>query len=157
MMTRKPLLSLSLQRVCDFKELPSRSVMYRWMQRALERDAMITVRFVGEKEGHALNKQYRGIDRATNVLTFDYAHEPVAQADLVICVPVLHKECEQQNKGFKEHLAHLLIHGVLHAQGYDHANERQAKKMEQTETDILVSLGFLPPYPDRNYKPRTRK
>lgn len=131
--------------------------MNRWMQKALERDAMITVRFVDEEEGRQLNKQFRGIDRATNVLTFDYVHEPVVEADLVICVPVLQKESQEQNKSFKEHLAHLLIHGLLHAQGYDHDNERQARKMEQKETDILVSLGFLPPYPDRNYKVDSRK
>lgn len=156
-MPREPLLTLSLQRLCDFKELPSRSVMARWMKRALERDAMITVRFVDEEEGRELNHQFRGIDRATNVLTFDYVHEPVVQADLVICVPVLQREAEEQNKSFREHLAHLLVHGVLHAHGYDHENDRQAQEMEQKETDILVSLNFLPPYPDRNYKVGARK
>lgn len=150
-------LQLSLQGASAFEDLPSRSVMKRWMERALERPASIAVRFVAEEEGRELNRQFRRKDYATNVLTFDYVHEPSVEADLVICVPVLRRESQEQNKTLREHLAHLLVHGVLHAHGYDHMEEEEARVMEQRETDVLVSLGFEVPYPDRNYVPQPLK
>lgn len=153
-MPNRHVLSLSLQNFAHFPELPSRSKIKRWMTRALENDAQIAVRFVEKDEGRELNKTYRGKDYATNVLTFDYQTDPVVEADLVICVPVLEEESAKQNKTLEEHLAHLLVHGVLHAQGYDHMNDEEAEIMEQKETDILVSLGFDVPYPDRSYQPR---
>ena len=101
---RKPhVLSLSVQNLAHFPQLPSRSKIQRWISRALENDAQITVRFVEEEEGRELNKTYRGKDYATNVLTFDYQVEPVVEADLVICVPVLEKESKDQNKTLEEH------------------------------------------------------
>ncbi|WP_302310498.1 rRNA maturation RNase YbeY [Parasutterella excrementihominis] len=147
-------LSLSVQNLAHFPQLPSRSKIQRWISRALENDAQITVRFVEEEEGRELNKTYRGKDYATNVLTFDYQVEPVVEADLVICVPVLEKESKDQNKTLEEHMAHLLVHGTLHAQGYDHMNDEEAEVMEQRENDVLVDLGFDVPYPDRNYTPQ---
>ena len=132
----------------DF-ELPSKKKMKKWIKAAIERDTELNVMFVGEEEGLAMNAQYRHKDYATNVLTFDYQHEPVAIADLVICVPVLIKEAKSQNKSFEEHLAHLLIHGTLHAHGYDHMNDAEANVMEDKEIGALLKLGFDNPYEDR--------
>ena len=96
-----------------------------------------------------LNRTYRHKDYATNVLTFDYTQEPTVTADIVICVPVLERQAIEQNKEFRAHLAHLLIHAVLHAHGYDHLNEEEAEEMEARETEIMLSLKFPNPYSDR--------
>ena len=118
-----------------------------WIGQALERPAQIAVRIVGEPEGQALNRQYRGKDYATNVLTFDYAQAPVVMADLVLCAPVVEREAREQHKTLRDHYAHLLVHGALHAQGYDHeASERQAFEMEALEILLLGSLGLANPY-----------
>ena len=132
-----------------FKRLPTRREMIAWIRAAIERPAVLTVRFVGEAEGQDLNARYRKKDAPTNVLTFDYAHKPVAQADIVICTPVLVKEAACQGKSFREHLAHLIVHGVLHAMGYDHETDEEAEKMEALETRIMKKLGFANPYSDR--------
>ena len=119
----------------------------RWIRHALALDAEITVRIVGEDEGRQLNRDYRQKDYATNVLTFDYAQEPVVSADLVLCAPVVAREAAEQNKTLAEHYAHLLVHGTLHAQGWDHeTSEQNAQEMEAYETDILRGLGFADPY-----------
>ncbi|TCP15882.1 rRNA maturation RNase YbeY [Simplicispira metamorpha] len=119
----------------------------RWIRHALALDAEITVRIVGENEGRQLNRDYRQKDYATNVLTFDYAQEPVVSADLVLCAPVVAREAAEQNKTLAEHYAHLLVHGTLHAQGWDHeTSEQDAQEMEAYETDILRGLGFADPY-----------
>lgn len=146
---RAPELTLHLQQAGLFK-LPGRTRMARWMRAALERDGEFTVRFVDEEEGRMLNSQYRHKDYATNVLTFDYTREPVVTADIVICPAVLERQAAEQDKPFVDHLAHLLVHGVLHAQGYDHLNEEEAEVMEGRETEILMGLGFPNPYSDRN-------
>ncbi len=142
-------LSVDFQNEGRFGVLPEKRVMKRWMKRALERGGAFAVRFVDAEEGRRLNASFRGRDRATNVLTFDYAREPVVSADIVICVPVLEREAREQRKTFEEHLAHLLVHGVLHAQGYDHLAEDEAEAMEARETEILTALGFANPYSDR--------
>ena len=119
----------------------------RWIRHALALDAEITVRIVGENEGRQLNRDYRQKDYATNVLTFDYTQEPVVTADLVLCAPVVAREAAEQNKTLAEHYAHLLVHGALHAQGWDHeTSEQDAQEMEAYETDILRGLGFADPY-----------
>ena len=119
----------------------------RWIRHALALDAEITVRIVGEDEGRQLNRDYRQKDYATNVLTFDYAQEPVVSADLVLCAPVVAREAAEQNKSLQEHYAHLLVHGALHAQGWDHeTSEQDAQEMEAYESDILAGLGFADPY-----------
>ena len=111
------------------------------------RPAEIGVRIVDADEGRALNLQYRDKDYATNVLTFDYAREPVVMADLVLCAPVVEREAREQRKTLSAHYAHLLVHGTLHAQGYDHeTSERDALEMEALEILILGSLGFANPY-----------
>jgi len=109
--------------------------------------ADLTVRIVGEAEGRALNLQYRGKDYATNVLTFDYSRQPVVAADLVLCGPVVAHEAREQGKTLEAHYAHLLVHGTLHAQGWDHeTNERDALAMEALEVLLLGALGYPNPY-----------
>ena len=119
----------------------------RWIRHALALDAEITVRIVGEDEGRALNLSYRKKDYATNVLTFDYTMEPVVTADLVLCAPVIAQEAKEQGKTLQAHYAHLLVHGALHAQGWDHeTGEEDAQEMEDYETAILQELGYPDPY-----------
>ncbi len=121
--------------------------VHRWMEMALRHPGEVTVRIVGEDEGRALNRQYRRKDYATNVLTFDYAREPVVTADLVLCGPVVEREAKAQGKSLEAHYAHLLVHGTLHAQGYDHeTNQRDALEMEALEVLLLQALGYANPY-----------
>jgi probable rRNA maturation factor len=118
----------------------------RWLRHALRTDAEITVRIVDAAEGQALNRDYRHKDCATNVLTFDYTQEPIVTADLVLCAPVLAQEAKEQNKTLEEHYAHLLVHGALHAQGWDHELDEDAQVMELRESEIMTRLGFANPY-----------
>ena len=122
----------------------------RWLRAALDealQAAEITVRVVGEDEGRQLNRDFRGKDYATNVLTFDYCHAPVLQADLVLCAPVLAREAAALDKPLADYYAHLLVHGALHAQGWDHeTSEADAEAMEAQETRILAALGVPNPY-----------
>ncbi len=119
----------------------------RWVAMALQAPAEITVRVVGAAEGRALNLAYRQRDYATNVLTFDYQRAPVVCADLVLCAPVVAREAAQQRKTLEAHYAHLLVHGTLHAQGWDHeTNERDALAMETAEILLLGALGYGSPY-----------
>ncbi|UUZ62385.1 rRNA maturation RNase YbeY [Polaromonas sp. P1-6] len=145
-------LSLSLQ-FGDLKDaalhraaLPRHSVA-RWIRHALASDAEITVRIVDAEEGRALNRDYRQKDYATNVLTFDYTQEPVVTADLVLCAPVVAQEAKDNKKTLQAHYAHLLVHGTLHAQGWDHeTSEADAEAMEAREIEILAELGVKNPY-----------
>ncbi len=143
----RPALALSLQfaDATHRAHLPRHRVQ-RWVRAALESPGEITVRFVGAEEGRALNRDYRGKDYATNVLTFDYAHEPVVSADLILCAPVLAQEAAEQGLTLEAHCAHLLVHGTLHAQGYDHEVEDEAAAMEARESAILLALGYADPY-----------
>ncbi len=105
------------------------------------------MRIVGHSEGQQLNHQYRHKDYATNVLTFDYQQEPTVVADLVLCAPVVEREALEQGKTLEAHYAHLLVHGTLHAQGWDHeTSEEDAQEMEDYETAILQELGYPDPY-----------
>jgi probable rRNA maturation factor len=125
-----------------------RATVAAWVKAALFADAELTVRFVDAEEGRTLNRTYRGKDYATNVLTFAYAEsedDPVT-GDLILCCPVVEKEAAEQGKPLAAHYAHLLVHGTLHAQGYDHENEAEAEEMEGIETEILTSLGYPDPY-----------
>ncbi|HET8694380.1 MAG TPA: rRNA maturation RNase YbeY [Aquabacterium sp.] len=143
----KPELSLSLQFADKrHREVLPRHKVIRWIKAALETDAEIAVRLVDAEEGQALNRDFRQKDYATNVLTFDYAQEPVVMADLVICSPVIEKEAQEQNKPLEAHYAHMLVHGTLHAQGWDHIEEDEAQAMEAREREILTALGFADPY-----------
>ncbi len=145
-------LDLSLQ-FGDFAQLAAhraalpRAAVQRWITRALLRDAELTVRVVGESEARTLNRDYRGKDYATNVLTFDYTQAPMVTADLVLCGPVVAREAAVQGKSLQAHYAHLLVHASLHDQGYDHeTHERDALEMEALEVLLLGSLGFDNPY-----------
>ena len=144
-------LTLSLQ----FGKLPDaalhraalpRHKVARWLRHALASEAQITVRIVDAPEGEELNREYRKKDYATNVLTFGYALEPVVTADLVLCAPVVAQEAKDQGKTLQTHYAHLIIHGALHAQGWDHALDEDAQVMELREAEILARLGFENPY-----------
>ena len=147
-----PLLTLSLQfgrfdGVAAHRAALPRHRVARWIRHALQADGEITVRIVDADEGQALNRDYRHKDYATNVLTFDYAQEPVVCADLVLCAPVVAREAQENGKTLEEHYAHLLVHGALHAQGWDHETSAEdADEMEAFETDIMRKLGFADPY-----------
>ncbi|MFZ5526556.1 MAG: rRNA maturation RNase YbeY [Pseudomonadota bacterium] len=143
----KPSLSLSLQFADKrHREHLPRHKVARWIRAALESDAEIAVRLVDAEEGQALNRDYRHKDYATNVLTFDYATEPVVMADLIICAPVIEREAQEQHKPLEAHYAHMLVHGALHAQGWDHEAPDEAEAMEAREREILAALGFDDPY-----------
>ena len=119
----------------------------KWVGMALDGAAEIAVRIVGEEEGRALNKQFRRKDYATNVLTFDYARTPMVMADIVLCGPVVQREAVEQGKSLKDHYAHLLVHGTLHAQGFEHeTSEGDALEMEALEILLLGALGVRNPY-----------
>ena len=145
-------LSLSLQfgrfdGVAAHRAVLPRHKVTRWIRHALATDAEITVRIVGAEEGQQLNRDYRKKDYATNVLTFDYTQEPLVTADLVLCAPVVEREAREQNKSLEEHYAHLLVHGTLHAQGWDHeTSEAEAEEMEAREIAMLAGLGLPNPY-----------
>ena len=143
----RPALTLSLQfaDATDRALLPRHKVA-RWVRAALSLPGEMTVRIVGADEGRALNRAYRAKDHATNVLTFDYAHAPVVEADLVLCAPVVQREARELGIALQAHYAHLLVHGTLHAQGHDHELDAPARAMEARETDILGALGFDDPY-----------
>lgn len=146
----RPTLSLSLQFAdTSHREVLKRQRVARWIRAALERPAEITVRIVGAEEGQALNRDYRAKDYATNVLTFDYAAEPIVVADLVICAPVVEREATEQGIALADHYAHLLVHGTLHAQGMDHEDDGEAQDMEARESAVMKGLGFRDPYASR--------
>lgn len=145
----RPRLSLTIQEAHADAALPiDRARLRRWVRSAIERDARLLIRFVDRTEGRALNREFRGRDKPTNVLTFDYAHEPVIEADIVICVPVVLAEARKAGLAGADHLAHLVIHGVLHAQGHDHEDDTEARAMESRETRLLRRFGIADPYGD---------
>jgi probable rRNA maturation factor len=137
---------LSIQGHSRFPELPARSTLARWVAAAVGHEAEITLRFVGSAEGRRLNRDYRRRDYATNVLTFAYAATPATVADIVLCVPVIRREAREQRKTARDHLAHLIVHGVLHARGFDHDTAARARVMEEREIGILSRVGVADPY-----------
>ncbi|MEW5889330.1 MAG: rRNA maturation RNase YbeY [Pseudomonadota bacterium] len=139
-------LNVSVQRAVRDGALPARSEIRKWLMAAYDGAAEITVRFVDEEEGRSLNRAYRGKDYATNVLSFPYAPPPRLAGDLVLCVPVVLREAEERRRPVQAHFAHLIVHGMLHLQGYDHEQDRDAEIMEQKERDILAALGYPDPY-----------
>ncbi len=118
------------------------------MQAALERPASVTLRFVGTREGRTLNHRYRGLDYATNVLTFVYDDVASLAGDIVLCAPVMRREARAQHRTLTAHCAHLVIHGMLHLQGYDHERDDDAARMEARESALLAQLGHRDPYAD---------
>lgn len=146
----QPRLSLSVQRAMRATDAPSRTQIIQFARAALERDAEITIRIVNEAEGRQLNHDYRHKDYATNVLSFVYETAPVVLGDLVLCAPVVTREAREQDKSAIAHYAHLIVHGVLHLQGYDHENDADAAVMEAREIEIVTGLGFANPYLERS-------
>ena len=143
----KPALQLSLQFAdASHREHLPRHRVARWVRAALAHPAQITVRVVGAAEGRALNREYRHQDHATNVLTFDYQHAPLVMADLILCAPVVAKEARTQRIPLAAHYAHLLVHGTLHSQGFDHLDATTATQMEAQESQIMLALGYADPY-----------
>jgi len=143
----QPDLTLSLQFADPrHRALLPRHKVLRFIRAALELPGEIAVRIVSAEEGRTLNREYRSKDYATNVLTFDYSHEPVVGADLVICAEVVEREAADMGIPVLDHYAHMLVHGTLHAQGYDHEADDEAECMEARETEILTALGFADPY-----------
>jgi probable rRNA maturation factor len=144
----RPALQLSLQMPDPrHRAVLPRHRVARWVRAALLAPAEIAVRIVGEDEGRALNRGYRGKDYATNVLTFAYAGAPQVQADLVLCAPVVEREARAARRPLQAHYAHLLVHGTLHAQGFEHeTSAADAQQMEARETALLRALGFADPY-----------
>ncbi len=149
-MPSKNKLSLSVQYPDPrLAAIATRPLLRRWAQAALLAPAELTIRFVDATEGRALNRDYRSKDYATNVLTFAYSEdeaEDTVRADLVLCTDVLYDEAQAQNKTVLAHVAHLVVHGVMHAQGYDHETDAEAEEMEVLETAVLARLGFDDPY-----------
>lgn len=155
-----PKLSLSVQYATPAPQLP-RWRLRRWVQHALKgahqhtadkladiQMVSLTLRLVDSTEGQELNLNFRQRDYATNILTFAYGADPsgTLHADLVLCVPVLEREASEQNKPLLKHAAHLTLHGVLHAMGYDHIDSSDAQEMEALETTLLAQLGIADPY-----------
>jgi len=141
-----PALALVLQGHSKFPGLPARPTIARWISAALQHDADLTLRFVDAREGRRLNRQFRARDYATDVLTFAYAHAPTVTADIVICVPVVRRAAHERGLILRDHLAHLIVHGTLHAHGYEHDRPAAARKMEAREVGILARLGIGNPY-----------
>jgi len=141
-------LDLSVQYACNREGLPLRADFVRWARAALVGGGQITIRLVDADEGQALNRDYRGKDYATNVLSFPYETEPLVMGDLVICPSVVAREAAEQNKPLAAHYAHLTVHGMLHLQGWDHEDDMEARDMEDEERTILAALGYPDPYGD---------
>jgi probable rRNA maturation factor len=146
-------LELAVQYAAPRAGLPARASIATWLAAAARRSAArVTVRFVGRAEARRLNREYRGLDYATNVLAFAYgrARDGALAGDLVLCAPVVAQEARAQGKPLRAHYAHLAVHGALHLQGFDHADGRDATRMEQRERRILARLGFDDPYGDES-------
>ena len=144
---------IEVQFAVSAEGVPEESVIRQWVLQALpndKKDSELTVRVVDEAEITALNRQYRGKDGATNVLSFPYETIPGVETDLlgdvVICAPVVANEAVAQDKPLDAHWAHMVIHGVLHLLDYDHHLDAEAHKMEARETELLASLGYADPY-----------
>ncbi|HVY07283.1 MAG TPA: rRNA maturation RNase YbeY [Burkholderiales bacterium] len=129
--------------------LPSRQRMREWARAALLEDAQVTLRIVGAREGRQLNRSFRGRDYATNVLTFSYSGMRPLYGDIVLCAPVVAREARAQRKPLAAHYAHLIVHGMLHLQGFDHESDKDAEAMEAREAEIVAKLGYADPYGGR--------
>ncbi|MBU3581803.1 rRNA maturation RNase YbeY [Polynucleobacter sp. AP-Capit-er-40B-B4] len=129
------------------RKIASPALIKKWVKSATPLGGLMTLRFVNATEGKKLNRAFREKDYATNVLTFPYElSKEELIADIIFCLPILQKEAKEQDKLLKAHLAHLILHGCLHAQGYDHESGKDAKKMETLEIQILQKMGFANPY-----------
>jgi len=139
----------------EANDLPSQADLEQWVAAALHRQAAspdqeLTIRFVGDAESQALNRDYRAKDKPTNVLSFPFENPPGIDlpllGDLVVCHPVVVREAAEQEKSLSAHYAHMVVHGTLHLLGHDHLEEIEAETMEALEREILASLGIDDPY-----------
>ena len=144
--SRAPELALTVQYGTRSAQLPSRARLRKWVRAAVGTSACIALRIVGAREARRLNRCYRGRDYATNVLTFVYSDRRPLAGDIAICAPVVAREARECGISREAHYAHLVVHGMLHLQGFEHENEREARRMERIETRILGQLGFADPY-----------
>jgi probable rRNA maturation factor len=142
-----PELTLSIQYPGGKENAPARHRVRRWVAAACPGAAEVTVRFVDADEGQQLNRDYRHKDYATNVLSFSYQDEGPLMGDLIVCLPVVVREAAEQGKPLDAHFAHLIVHGMLHLQGFDHeTSPADTAKMEAREREILEALGYSDPY-----------
>lgn len=141
-----PQLAITIQNVSTDENIPAKNDFKKWAKAALRIDTEVTIRIVDSEEACALNREYRGKDYATNVLTFPLTEEPHLMGDIILCAPVVAQEAIMQNKPLIAHYAHLTVHGILHLHGYDHETEAQATLMEAIETQIVTKLGYANPY-----------
>ncbi len=152
-MSARPRLALAIQRASRASHIPADARLRRWARAALSREAEVTLRYVAEAEGLRLNREFRGRDYATNVLTFVYGERPLS-GDIVVCAPVVAREARAVGRPVEAHHAHLLVHGLLHLAGMDHGNDAEARRMESRERRILAALGFPDPYAPVTVPPR---
>ncbi len=128
------------------RNVPAPARIRQWARAALTHDARVTIRIVGQAEGRLLNRSYRNRDYATNVLTFVFRDVPPLEGDIALCAPVITREARAQRKTVAAHYAHMIVHGLLHLQGYDHENSRDATAMERRERTLLARFGYPDPY-----------
>ena len=150
-------LALQVQRAAESKKVPTKASLVRYAEAAIasgHSGAGLVIRIVDEPESRALNRQFRGIDKPTNVLSFPFEAPPRVRSkhigDLVVCAPVVEREAAEQGKPLEAHWAHMVVHGVLHLLGYDHQTDADAETMEGLEIAILGRLGFPNPYEARH-------
>ncbi len=155
--SRAPELALTVQYGIRSAQLPSRARLREWAHAALRRNLAVTLRIIGAHEARGLNRRFRGRNYATNVLTFAYPDQRPLAGDLAICAPVAAREARERGIGREAHYAHLVIHGMLHLQGFDHENDRDARRMERLETRILAKLGYADPYKPSRLTPHASR
>lgn len=137
---------IAVQCAATARNVPTPARIRQWARAVLANDARVTIRIVGQAEGRLLNRSYRNRDYATNVLTFVFRDAPPFEGDIALCAPVITREARAQRKTVAAHYAHMVVHGLLHLQGYDHENSRDAAAMERRERTLLARFGYPDPY-----------
>lgn len=137
---------ITVQNASSARNVPAAARIRQWARAALAADARVTIRIVGAAEGRLLNRSYRGRDYATNVLTFVFRDRAPFEGDIALCAPVITREARAQRKTVCAHYAHMVVHGLLHLQGCDHENDRDAAAMEKREKALLARFGYPDPY-----------
>jgi probable rRNA maturation factor len=137
---------IAVQNASTARNVPTPARIRQWARAALSVDAQVTIRIVGQAEGRLLNRSYRRKDYATNVLTFVFRDHAPLEGDLALCAPVITREARMQRKPVTAHYAHMIVHGLLHLQGYGHENNQDAAVMERRERTLLARFGYPDPY-----------
>ncbi len=151
---RKSVSRITVQCAATARNVPAAARIRQWARAALATDARVTIRVVGQAEGRLLNRSYRSRDYATNVLTFVFRDTPPLEGDLALCAPVITREARAQRKTVVAHYAHMVMHGMLHLQGFDHENARDAAIMERRERTLLARFGYPDPYKPPTHRSR---